>query len=421
MCRSVFLFGSLIAKPIPVFTHNSCVCDDSNLEIEPKATQPEARRSARRRLLIPLAVFLMLSLGCSATSLVQRGPTPFPTRNMQPTFTPVPATATRLVLVITPGTDTESGVIIVPPGVDPASVLPPTATSTHTPTITPTPLVTPTETPTPGPTPTATETPVPTPTPTSTPTFTPTPFVRVIAALANVRTGPGVDYPVVTQLPGETEITVVGRIPEGTWLQICCVNGESVWISADVVRVVNEVARVALVLTGPAPTPTDTPTVTPTPTATPIVYPFEIAEGPLYMPTNNGFLSIWGKIFVGEYEDGLPLEGYYYDLSFQGFERPNTLGDVRSNDYYERLFRQSFPEREKPFNYKYEYKPFPTEAGPTDNYAANRQASIDALGNGTWTLILRDGTGRQVAPEVLFTTATNNMNREIYIGWIRRR
>ncbi len=369
----------------------------------------------RRRLLIPLGVLLILSLGCSATSLVQRAPTPFPTRQLQPTFTPLPPTPTRLVLVVTPGSDTAPGVIIVPPGVDPASVLPPTATPTPTPIASPTPLVPPTETLTPGPSPTPTETPAPTATPSMTPTLTPTPFVQVVTALANVRSGPGLDYPVITQLPGETQITLVGRNPEGTWLQICCVNGESVWIAANVVEVVNDVVQVALMVTGPPPTATETPTVTPTPTATAIIYPFEIAEGPIFMPTNNGFLSIWGKIYVGEYEEGLPLEGYYYDVSFLEFERPNTLGDVRSKTYYDRLFRQSLPEREKPFNYKYEYKPI------ADENLNNRNDAIIAIGSGNWTVILRDGEGRQMAPAVVFRTDTNNPHREIYIGWIRKR
>lgn len=411
----------LIATSIPVLTHllrgliaNRKACSDLRHGVG------QGFRPPARRLLIPLGVFLLVSLGCSATSLVQRAPTPFPTRILQPTFTPAPPTATRLVLLVTPGSDTTSGVIVVPPGVDPASVLPPTATPTQTPIASPTPETPPTETLTPGPTATPSPTLVPTHTPTTTPTFTPTPFVQVRSALANVRTGPGVDYPVVTQLPGETQITVVGRIPEGTWLQICCVNGESVWISASVVEVVNELAQVALVVTGPAPTPTVTPTPTFTPTATPIIYPFEIAEGPIYMPTNNGFLSIWGKIFVGEHEEGLPLEGYYYDASFEGFERPNTLGDVRSKDYYDRLFRQSLPEREKPFNYKYEFKPIPNEAVP-GTFIDLRPQAIAAIGNGTWTLILRDGAGRQMAEAVTFATSTGNANREIYIGWIRRR
>ncbi len=364
-------------------------------------------------------VWALLTLGCSATSLVQRQivATPFPTRAIQPTFTPV-VEETRLVLQVTPGSDLGPGVIIAPPGVDPDSLLPPTPTASLTPTPPPVP---PTETVTPGPSATPTETPVPTPTETVTPTSTPTAFVRVSTQRANVRTGPGLDYPVVTQLLAGTEVTLVGRTPKGDWVQICCVNGESVWIADSVVQVINDVIQLSLVVTGPPPTPTETPTVTPTPTATPIIYPFEIAEGPIYMPTNNGFLSIWGKIFVGEYEDGLPLEGYYYDASFEGFERPNTLGDVRSFGYYDRLFRISLPEKEKPFNYKYEYKPYPDEAGPGTDYAANRQASIIALGTGNWTIILRDGEGRQMAEPVIFRLDTTNVNREIYIGWIRRR
>ncbi len=406
--------------PLCVFFRTKKLISAPLIAAEPPVVDPvSGPRRSRRRLLIPLAVWALLTLGCSATSLVQRQivATPFPTRAIQPTFTPV-VEVTRLVLQVIPGSDLGPGVIIAPPGVDPASLLPPTPTASFTPTP---PAVLPTETPTPGPSATPTETLVPTPTETVTPTPTPTPFVRVIANRANVRTGPGVDYPVVTQLSNGTQVTLVGRTPQGDWVQICCVNGESVWIAGSVVQVINDVVQLSLVVTGPPPTPTETPTVTPTPTATPMIYAFEIAEGPIYMPTNNAFLSIWGKIFVGEYADGLPLEGYYYDASYEGFERPNTLGDVRSVGYYERMFRISFPEKEKPFNYKYEYKPFPTETGPSLDSETNRAPSIAALGAGNWTIILRDGEGRQMAAPVVFRLDSTITNREIYIGWIRRR
>src|SRR5215203_1934036 len=106
------------------------------------------KRTTLRRVVIPIAVFVLLMLGCSAADLVQREreeamPTEAPTQaELLPTFTATPVPAQQTVVIVTPPSTDQPGVIIVPPGMDPSSVVPILPSST------PTPSLTPTETPT---------------------------------------------------------------------------------------------------------------------------------------------------------------------------------------------------------------------------------------------------------------------------------
>ena len=215
-------------------------------------------------------------------------------------------------------------------------------------------------------TPTSTPTPTLTPTTTSTPTATPTPYIVVASGLVSLRDGPGPDYPLVAQLGPNIPVAIIGQNPEGTWFQICCVNGASVWVAKTHVEAHNDTADVALVLAGapptptPTATPTETPTITPTPTATP--YPFQVLEGPLYFPTSNEQLTLWAKI-VGPGGDALP--GYFVKVEFRNktegssFEgRPNTKGEAPSTDHLEYNVPPGPASGNRvQFNYKFEFLP----------------------------------------------------------------
>jgi len=397
------------------------------------------QHGSARRILIPLAAFLMVTLGCSTANLVQRPvATAAPTRTLAPTFTPTSASV-EAIIIVTPPSGSTPGVITIPPGVDPSVfvVPPPTETPTATETPTPDPLASPTETPValytavpaPGatqpaaptpPPPTPTQSATPTETPSPTPTLTPTPFIVLDDGRTALREGPGVEFPIVAELGPNIPITVVGRNTQGTWLQLCCVNGNAVWIAASAVRVVNDVSTVALVQGGTPPTPTwtptatATPTITPTPTSTP--YPFEQAIGPQFFPTNNEFLTIWAKLFIGTPPLEVPAEGYFVKVLFEGFERPPTNGVAPSANSFEFSAPPGSGNRVQ-YNWKYEYTP-PDPKTLDPNSTLTR---ADLIGTGTWTLFVTDGTGKQLSNAVIFTTTPSNPNREIYRGWVRLR
>lgn len=416
---------------------------------------------------IVLSLFVLATLGCAAGDLFARPtPTPPPTRIVAPTFTPTPDFIQGIV-VVTPPNQGTPGVIVIPPGVDPRSVIPIPETPTFTVTPTPTPgsptptqttepvtpavvIIAPTETPTeeavlfPMPTaspttfispilvPTvllATDTPVPTPTatptialPTSTPTITPTPFVVVANGLVSLRSGPGPDYPLVAQLGPNIPVAITGQNPEGTWYEICCVNGGPVWVAKAHVQTVNDASQALLIVSGPAPTvtptgtATSTPTITPTPTATP--YGFQVIEGPIYFPSGNEMLTLWAKITAGG--GSVPLPGYYVKVLFRNrtdgssFEsRPNTRGEAPSTDTFEYNVPPGPASGNRvQFNYKFEFLP-PDPKAEDPKSTLTRASLMD----GYWRIFVVDGAGNQLSDIIEFNTLAGNTNREIYVAW----
>lgn len=359
--------------------------------------------------LIPGAVWLLLLLGCSSLGLAEQAAvvsTPISTRQPVPTFTPTPDFLEPLI-VITPGRDGTPGVIILPPNVTPNLIFPPAPTSTIT--LTPIPA-------------TATDTPVPTETPIPTATFTPTPFVIVDSGFVTMRLGPGVNYPFFAQLGPNVPVAITGKNTLGDWFRICCVNDQNVWVAVSHLRAVNDVSQVELVSADPAPTPTFTPTPTETPTPTPYVFPFERVIGPQFFPTNNEFITIWVYLVVGDPFDNLPDDpapGYFLEVQFQGFDRPNTNRELPSFD----RFDFSSPPgngNSVPYNYKYEHRPYnPARAEWVG--ATATPTPLQLLGEGEWKIWVKDGAGNALSEPVTFTTSIFNNNREVYVGWRRIR
>ncbi|MEZ4634195.1 MAG: hypothetical protein R2856_04320 [Caldilineaceae bacterium] len=330
-----------------------------------------------------------------------------PTRTPVPTFTPTPADL-RPQVIITPPQQQTPGVIIVPPGMEAQIILPTPIPPTETPTVPP---------PTPIP---PTETPTPTPTFTGTPTPTPTAYVQVESGLVTLRSGPGVNFPLVAQLGPGIPVAAVGIFSEADWLQICCINGADAWVARQHVLVFNDITQLPPVNPSPAPTPTATSTATATATATPILYPFERARGPQFTSTNNEYLVIYVKLFVGPYDNNeVPAEGYFLEVEFQGFDRPNRYEDIPSKDAWDYSAPPGAGNRLQ-YNLKYEYHPNTTNQ-PAAPGAVSTPTAVQLLGEGTWTVWVKDGAGNQLSDKVSFVTAPFNTNREVYIAWQRVR
>lgn len=167
-----------------------------------------------------------------------RGDTRCTDATLAPTFTPTPETILPQIIV-TPPQGSTPGVIIIPPGMDPSSVLP-TATPLSQP-MTPIPgtELTP-GAPVEGVPLEPTATPPPSPTPPPTPSPTPTPFIVVESGLVSLRSGPGVEYPLVAQLGPRIPIAMIWEIRKAPGYQLCCVNGSTVWVTAAHVVINND-------------------------------------------------------------------------------------------------------------------------------------------------------------------------------------
>lgn len=119
-------------------------------------------------------------------------------------------------------------------------------------------------------------------TPVLAPTFTPTNNDRPVSASSvpqanneptltalvnlNVRSGPGVDYPVLGSLASGQSFQINGKNPEGTWWQVIYPpgSGSLAWVSADTEYSTSGSVEAVPIAQLP---PTPPPTVTPTPTS----------------------------------------------------------------------------------------------------------------------------------------------------------
>jgi len=177
-----------------------------------------------------IACLLLAVLSCSPPEL--RLPTITPNATIPPAPTATPA----LVVVVTPS---------------PA----PQATPTPAPTDTPTPV--PTDTPTPPTDTSALLSDAPA-LPTATPAVDPVLIAEVTARALNMRAGPGMGYSRTGVVQQGYRMTVVGRNAEGTWLRVCCVDGEEGWLSAIYVDLSQEVGGVVISVDAPGPPATST-------------------------------------------------------------------------------------------------------------------------------------------------------------------
>ncbi len=143
--------------------------------------------------------------------------------------------------------------------------IPPAPTPTQNPQIlTPAPTPSPISKKTSRPKPTATKAPKPK----ATATKETKPKAVVTAQKANLRTGPGTGYEIVTQAPKGTEFTIVARDESGNWLGVLLESGEIGWIYKDLTRIEGDASEVPILLPpkpgGKTPQPTSKPTATAT-------------------------------------------------------------------------------------------------------------------------------------------------------------
>lgn len=139
----------------------------------------------------------------------------------------------------------------------------------------------------------------PTAVPTATPTIEPTAEPqkpRVVAdAEANLRGGPGTNYPLVGKMSAGKEVSIIGRNNSGDWWRIAWDGAGQAWVAGLVVKVLGPIDTVAVAKDIPAPPPTFTPAPPPPPTATPK------PAGPDFQLVE---VRIWGVQENGGYYDG---------------------------------------------------------------------------------------------------------------------
>jgi len=175
-----------------------------------------------------------------------------------------------------------------------------------------------------------TDTPVPAPVQEQPPTDTPVPAPQTAKAVntnaqANVRTGPGTNYALAGTLDRGAELDIVGKNPAGDWWQLCCVNGQKVWIAAFLVDTSGPVDAVAIAADIPAPPPVAAPApVAPAPAAPAPAAPapaepaappapvFALTKGPSVegQENSNPYITFFGWICPKSFPCSDSVSGY---------------------------------------------------------------------------------------------------------------
>lgn len=225
----------------------------------------------RTRVVIPIALALLLMVGCAAPGN-QAPQTSAPPRTLVPTFTPKPA----------------------------ATPLPPTPTAVPA---TATPAEPPTATP-----------------PPATPTPPPKPMAIVTLNNLNIRSGPSTSYASIARGAVGQRLEITGRNTDSSWWQACCVNSKNGWVAAQYVRVEGNVGGVEVVKdVAPPPTQPPLPTARPRPTTPPAQPTTPPAAATIFGQAgteirnaddaNFGIVTFWGRL--GKTGDALPISGGY--------------------------------------------------------------------------------------------------------------
>lgn len=213
------------------------------------------------RRLVPVYLFLVILLTSLITACT-------PSSNDTPQQSDIEATvvanveATLLANAVSIEEKVQATVTAILGATQTAVALLPTSTPTSAATATPTTV--PTVVTLATPTPPSTDTPVaetsPTETPQPTPTETVAPTSYRVPTNANLRSGPGTNYSVVTTLQAGESVRLLARTEDSGWFQVATEKGDEAWIAAFLIELPAEGVDVPLALSIPeAPTPAPTP------------------------------------------------------------------------------------------------------------------------------------------------------------------
>lgn len=332
------------------------------------------RRFLRKGVFFLLLLFCATAaFGCTASPAAE----PYqPIRSPYPTFTPTPVTGAQDNLGSTTE-NTQPAATNLPVATTAAPAAPAPATDTPAP---------PTDTPAPAPTSTSAA-----------------PRLVVNAPLANVRTGPGTDYTVLTTVERGQEYDIVGKNAAGDWWHFCCVGGQQAWIISELVDIdgatdavpVAEAAAQAAATATQAPAAPAAPTATTAPAETPVPaapdFGFELVSAEQFSEPK------FVRIFLYVYDGEQALEGYTLHIKKDGADVPvngTSFGGQPGFTWPIADLRQRFQ------NMKVE---FPNVATA-----------------GVWEVQLVDGGGNPVGPPATFRLSANDPNQELYLRYKKR-
>jgi len=140
-------------------------------------------------------------------------------------------------------------------------------------------------------------------------------FARVTAAVAVLRSGPGLVYPAVAEVAVDNLLLVIGQSDNGDWVVVETVAGGTAWLAAVDAAIEGDLAAVVAVAAPatPTPWPTTAPVVSAPPATAPPLGPNLLVDPGFEFDTNAWSATIWNiqtwKLPVSLYDGRLVRSG----------------------------------------------------------------------------------------------------------------
>ncbi len=212
--------------------------------------------------------------------------------------------------------------------------------------------------------------------------------VVINTPLVNVRSGPGLDFEVVTIVERGQEFDILTKDSLGEWWEICCVEDESVWVIDQLVDTDGPVDRVPV--RGQRSGSVSAPAAAPLRATGGEDIQFELSDQEQFSE------SELVRIFMYVHDDNEGLADYSLRVLYNGTELPVNAVSFGGQPGFTWPFQDA---RQRSQNWKAEFR----DIGPA----------------GTWEVQLLDGSGQLVGPPTTFTLESADLKQELYVQYER--
>ena len=229
-------------------------------------------------------------------------------------------------------------------------------------------------------------------------TFVDPPRAVVSSPLVNLRAEPRLDSTIVATSERGAEYEVIGRSEDANWWQICCHEGQAVWIArelvdtdggVDLAPVANNSDAVAAVTSAATERQPEVESPGLGGGGADLVQ-FQLVAGEQFPE------SSLVRLYLFVYDGANALAGYRVRIEKDGREIPVTVQSFGGQPAFTWPFQDA---RQRFQNLKIEF--------PDERPAGN------------WTVQLTDSQGRPVGPPAVFSLGENDPNQELYVRYER--
>ena len=235
------------------------------------------------------------------------------------------------------------------------------------------------------------------------------PMLSINEAVVNLRDGPGLTYPVISQATRSQRFTIAAHSPDRMWWRVCCIAGDTAWVHADLANTAGPLDRVAVatdvrppslplaVLAPSLPSVVPTPPLPQAPVTAAVIptWRFALEMATQHTEANTAVIYAW------IHEDGRALDGYFLHVIKDG----QAVGTAeRSSALPLGTTKPAFPNNpeDKIYNLKMAF-------------TGDSHPGLEPVG--LWTVQLVDGGGQAMGPPTTFTLQAGDQTMEMYVRY----